>query len=679
MVFLHGALLGFLGALGLPVLVHLLTLRRRRAVDIPTLRFLREIESTRIKRVRLTRWWLLLARLLFLAALVVAFARPVLQSRAAFLPRGGEPLSLLLVLDDSASSRLPAPGGRSAWETARAAALDRLQRLEPRDRVWLGGLADPGSLAGPLSPDAARRRLAAWGPSWAAARAEETLEAGLAALRRDGGARRQVVLLTDLRLEPPRLADSLWPPALPALLAPLPTLPAGAAPQGVGLRGGLLRGDRPLALDVELAGEGTGAGLSVAVVVEEETRAGHPVAEAEGAPWTARERLEFRLPEPGWLRGRVVVQAAAAGDAAGAVDLPFVLRVPERRRVLVHVGDDAVRRAVEAALVPDERYGRGLELVRPAGGSLAAVDPASVDQLVLALGRSLPAADVRALRALAAHGVRLLVLPEPDGDPVLADRQARELGLPGVVEHRIPGNGARVEELDRRHEILADILESDGDGEAVRVARLWTPAGTGAEELRRRTLAGAGGQPLLLALETGGGRALWLGTAPRADWSELATSGLWAPVLQQGLRWLDGDERLPAAVDCGTPGRWTPPRGERGMVWTLEGAGRSWRLPQDLRRGWLELPALPEPGHYQVKVDGRTAGWLAARVPAGETVRPAWDPRTWVERSGGPWQVVEAERLEEGAAAADLSPWLLALALLLLAWEGWLARGGGRP
>lgn len=676
MVFLHGALLGFLGALGLPVLVHLLTLRRRRAVDIPTLRFLREIESTRIKRVRLTRWWLLLARLLFLAALVLAFARPVLHSGAAFLPRGGEPLSLLLLLDDSASSRLPAPGGRSAWEAARAAALDRLQGLEPRDQVWLGGLADPGSLAGPLSPDAARRRLAAWSPTWGAAQAGETLEAGLAALRRDGGARRQLVLLTDLRLEPPRLADSLWPPALPALLAPLPTLPAAAAPQALELRGGLLRGDRPLALDVELAGERAGAGLSVAVVVEEETRAAHPVDGPDTSPWTARERLEFRLPEPGWLRGRVEVDG---DEAAGVVDLPFVLRVPERRRVLVHVGDAFVRRAVEAALVPDERYGRGLELVRPAGGSLAAVDPASVDQLVLSLGQTLPAADVRALRALVAHGVRLLVLPEPDGDPALADRQARELGLPGVVEHRLPGGGARVEELDRRHEILADILERDGDGEALRVLRLWTPDGDGGAELRRRTLAGAGGRPLLLALEGENGRALWLGTAPREDWSELAASGLWAPLLQQGLRWLDGDERLPAAVDCGRPGRWTPPRGERGLVWTLEGAGRSWRLSKDLRRGWLELPALPEPGHYQVKVDGRPAGWLAARVPAGETVRPAWEPRAWVARAGGPWQVVEAGRLEEGAAAADLSPWLLAAALLLLVWEGWLARGGGRP
>jgi hypothetical protein len=675
MIFLHGALLGFLGALGLPVLVHLLTLRRRRALDIPTLRFLREIESTRIKRVRLTRWWLLLARLLFLAALVLAFARPVLESGAAFLPRGKESLSLLLLLDDSASSRLPAPGGRSAWETARAAALERLQGLEARDRVWLGGLADPGSLAGPLSPDAARRRLAGWSPSWAAARLDETLEAGLAALERDGSAWRQLVLLSDLRLDPPGLADSLWPRALPALLVPLPTLQAAAAPQRVELRSSLLRGDRPLSLDVELAGEDARPGLTLSVVVEEETRASHAVGPPAGSPWTLRESLEFRLPEPGWLRGRVEV----AGDPlSGAVGLPFVLRVPQQRRVLLCAGDPAVERAVAAALVPDERYGRGVELLRTAGGQLSRVDPASVDQVVLGLGQPLPASDWRVVRALVAHGARLLVMPAPDADPALADRQARELGLPGVAGGRRLGAGARVEGLDRRHEILADILEEGGDGEDVAVSRLWLPGDSIQAGGVRRTLASAGGLPVLQALESAGGRALWLGTPPREDWSSLAASGLWAPLMQQGLRWLDGDERLPASLDCGAPGRWTPPRGERGAAWTLEGAGRSWRLPQDLRRGWLELPALPEPGHYQVRADARAVGWVAARVPAGETVRSAWTPEEWAERAPGTWRVQAADRMEDGEAAADLSPWLLLAALLLLAWEGWLARGGGR-
>jgi len=211
----------------------------------------------------------------------------------------------------------------------------------------------------------------------------------------------------------------------------------------------------------------------------------------------------------------------------------------------------------------------------------------------------------------------------------------------------------------------------------VRISRVWLPADSLEAGSVRRTLARAGGHPLLQALETPRGRALWLGSPPREDWSSLGSSGLWAPLLQQGLRWLDGDERLPAAMDCGLSGRWTPPRGERGVDWTLEGGDGSWRLPQDPRRGWLELPALPEPGHYQVKVDARPVGWLAARVPAGETVRTAMSPDEWAKQAPGAWRVVAADRVEDGVAAADLSPWLLLAALLLLAWEGWLARGGG--
>jgi hypothetical protein len=676
MVFLNSALLAFLGALGLPILVHLLTLRKRRAREIPTLRFLKEIENTRLKRVQLTRWLLLLVRLLFLAALILAFARPLLTSGATFLPGGREPLSLLLLLDDSGSSRLPAESGRSVWEQVRDGVLERLQRLEPRDRVWLLPLSNPAEQVGPLTPDAARQRLAKWNPSWGAAHLDEALESALATLERDGSTRRQLLLLSDLRLDAPRWPQAKLPRGVQPLLAPVPSRAAGTAPLELELRSGILREDRPATLQVALAGEGAAAGLTLSLSVEGETRASRAVDAQTDEHWLSREELEFRLPESGWLRGSLRVD----GDPVELDnELPFVLHVPEQRRVLLLAGDPALERVLAAALMPDPRYRRGLELVRGGPEQLQRVDPATVDQVVFALGQPLESTQLRALRELATRGARLLLLPARDADLRLADRQLQELGLPGVAGLReSPAAAWRLERLDRKHEILASILDDGGGVESVAITRLLALNAADPPGLARRTLAEAGGTPLLQTWERAEGRVLWLASAPDAQWSGLAASGLLAPLLQQGLRWLDGDDRLPAPQICGEPGHWQLPREPRGRDWTLNRDGKRWRLRLDPNKGWLELPALPEPGHYELRVDGKPAGWVAVRLPVGETTRALSDPKAWEKAEAGGWRVLGERDLRGGGdATAELAVWLLLAALLLLGVETWLARGRG--
>src|SRR5436190_1798604 len=65
-----------LGALVLPVLIHLIQRERKRVVEFPSLMFLRKIPYQSVRRRRIRDWFLLLMRLTALALIVLAFARP---------------------------------------------------------------------------------------------------------------------------------------------------------------------------------------------------------------------------------------------------------------------------------------------------------------------------------------------------------------------------------------------------------------------------------------------------------------------------------------------------------------------------------------------------------------------------------------------------------------------------
>ncbi|MBK6884084.1 MAG: BatA domain-containing protein [Flavobacteriales bacterium] len=82
MSFLHPAFLWALTALAIPVLIHLFQLRRFKRIDFPNVRFLAEISQQTRARKKVQHWLVLLARLLALACLVLAFAQPYLPSKS---------------------------------------------------------------------------------------------------------------------------------------------------------------------------------------------------------------------------------------------------------------------------------------------------------------------------------------------------------------------------------------------------------------------------------------------------------------------------------------------------------------------------------------------------------------------------------------------------------------------
>jgi len=82
MTFLNPAILFGLFAAAIPIVLHFLNLRKFKKIEFSTLAFLKELQKTKIRRIKIKQWLLLLVRIAIILFIVAAFARPTVKNTA---------------------------------------------------------------------------------------------------------------------------------------------------------------------------------------------------------------------------------------------------------------------------------------------------------------------------------------------------------------------------------------------------------------------------------------------------------------------------------------------------------------------------------------------------------------------------------------------------------------------
>ncbi len=140
MTFLNPAVLFGLAAAAIPILLHFFNLRKLQIIDFSTLAFLKELQKTRIRRLKLTQLLLLALRVLIVVCAVLAFARPTIPT--AFPGLGAKAKSsVVIVLDNSFSMELADERG-VRMKQAKEAALRIIRSLGEGDEVALVQMAN---------------------------------------------------------------------------------------------------------------------------------------------------------------------------------------------------------------------------------------------------------------------------------------------------------------------------------------------------------------------------------------------------------------------------------------------------------------------------------------------------------------------------------------------------------
>ncbi len=558
MTFLNPLALLGLFAVAIPLLIHLFNFRKPREVNFSSLTFLRELNKTAMKRVRIKQWLLLALRILALASLSLVFARPTVQSRLATLIGGDGSSAVGLIVDNSRSMSLRGSRGEY-FENAKAVAHELLESLEASDEFMMmttngESSVSPGVFDNPSSAHLAvdEIQIADGLPNLHGA-ISQTVER----LEESGKPNMELYILTDGQSSSlPDTTSVETDAGINVFVSPLRSEAinnVGISAVQVGSE--IVEPGRPLRLVAKLTNYGDedydSYGSSVFVD-------GKRVAQASAAlpaGQTVEAEFAFTPQSAGWLSGYVELES----DVYEPDNVfNFSVFIPDTYRILIVGGDGADASYVETSL--RAREDASFDIAQVQEQRLAASNLSVYEAVILVGVATLSSGEVDNLSGFVRQGGGLLVFP--GGNSVLEDYNALFSALGGGSLNPFIGTeGAkaitRVESVELDHALFSGIFETADGPLRVERPEVYRTADYVPRAATEQTLARFGnGKPFIQEIRAGNGAMLFCAVAPDPTWSELPLRGLFVPLVNRSIYYLATSVRqVDASLRAGVEGR----------------------------------------------------------------------------------------------------------------------------
>lgn len=148
MTFLNPLMLWGLAAVSIPILIHIFNLKRTKKIEFSTLMFLKEIQQSKYKKIKLKQLLILLCRIAFIIFLVLMFSKPYDKG---FLGTPGSNVksSVLIILDNSISMQSRNSGGNEL-ETGRKKIHELLDASDGSNEIFISSASALNSPAAKL-------------------------------------------------------------------------------------------------------------------------------------------------------------------------------------------------------------------------------------------------------------------------------------------------------------------------------------------------------------------------------------------------------------------------------------------------------------------------------------------------------------------------------------------------
>ena len=701
--FLAGGLLA-----GLPVVLHLVMRQRPQKLELPTLRFIKARQATNRRTLKLRQLLLLLLRMVAIAALAFALARPSAKLFGFLGDREG-PVTAVFVFDTSPRMAYVAEQ-KSRLAAAQAFALELLNHLPEKSEIGVIETSG-GAPVYEADPTIARQRIENLKLGGRGMPLSAACEGASQLLAEAKYPRRELYVFTDMSVGAwsGSRAGEWMRRAVDSGIGRVQIIDVGAekpenfALGNIALSDQTIIGKRPLAVSCGVTGVGTAAKRLIRLMV----------IDPQTQRLVERGRQEVDVPVDGVGEATFSLGGLELGVHQGEVriddadNLPddnvryFTVEVRPPEKLLVIAPNPPDRRAeyfVEAVAGRELRInGTAPYEVRTIGFDLLHREELDGFGAVVLLDPP-PLADAvwQQLESYARGGGGVLTFLGPAANPQAFNADLPQQLLPGKlgIQARYPRGDLCLAPDADQHPSLIDFrpVKNAVPWEDFPIYRYWR-----LEPAADTTLVVPlnNQEPAILERSVGRGRALTMVTpvsesvdTPEADrWNLLPTGPRPWPfvVLMNGLTsYLVGrDEALNYLAQEAATVRLDPlKRFETYLVTRRGGDEAPMRLPADLKRNVLTVPITDRPGNYTAQAGGTDDGvsrGFSVNLPAeSDALRRLGDDQQKLLFEAAPHDVVRRyDQLKREAnpdrGGRELFPLLISLVAVVLGAEHALA------
>lgn len=625
MSFLNPLMLAALAAAAIPVILHLINLRKLRTIEFSSLTFLKELQKTTIRRLKLRQLLLLLLRTMLILFLVMAFARPTLKGSFAEGMGPKARTTAVILLDDS-FSMTAADGSGEYLKQAREAARNLLDLLTDDDEIHVLPLShaeQPGAdsvitrstVSGAISiledirPTPLHRKL------------QDGMRVAAKILSASDNLVQEVFVISDfqsglLDRTSGVVEEALFGPQVRLFLIPVGTKPPhNLGIESLSITNAILEARKPFSLDLTVGNHSSAPVENYLVSIF--------------LNGTRVAQKGVSVPSGGTARASFVIIPASTGfqnitAELESDDLEFdnrrfaSIRLSESIRVLL-VGEPSDLRYLRLALETRQQGGSSLVLTTTTHGNLTVGMLDQSDVVFLVDPTPLSSFQTDRLNAFVRNGGGLAVFP---GDETGSASLHRLLELPPFqgVQANSADSFVEFERAELQHPLFEGMFTESGTDrsrilESPKVRRFVRVIPT---ERSVVIITLSTGSPFLLEQRAERGRVLLFTVAPRPDWSDFPLKGLFVPLIQRSVSSLSQEQVHQPSILAGETVRFSSlpdPQERLTMVTPRNVEGR---IRPEPGRG-LSFGKTDELGIYTLKNASGTLGTVSVNIDPDES------------------------------------------------------------
>jgi hypothetical protein len=562
MTFLNPLVLLGLIAATIPIILHLLNLRKLRTIEFSTLAFLKELQRSKMRRVKIRQILLLVLRTLLIVLIVLAFARPAFRGYLTGGIGSHAKTTVVIILDDSFSMDVSDEHGQ-LFKQAKEITLQLVNSLNEGDEaalIKLSDLPNPPVERPTYNYYSLRNVIQEASIARNHTNVDDALTFSAKMLGESQNFNKEVYLITDAQkshfLTERKKAQGLriFDPNVKFFMIPLGGKGANnSGLESIEVKTRIFEKDKSVAVSAAVKNYGNIA-LSnyLTSIYLDGTRVMQKGVDV-GAGETRSVEFSVVPQKVGYVSGFVEIEEDALAQDNRKY---FTFYVPDKIKLLLVGNAPKDLQFLKLALVPNTGQGSPatFEIQEAKPDKLVTLNLSNYSVVVLSDVRSFSEGDANRIKSYLGNGGGVLLFPGSDVDI----RNYNNTLLSALQLPAIQGTNGSISDkntytsfgaIDFDHPIFIGIFEekqlaAGGSQRKIESPRIYFSFALQSSASGQSIINTSIGPPLLCDYKVGNGKLLFYGLTPNLDWSDLPLKGIFVPLINRSIFYLSAkDER----------------------------------------------------------------------------------------------------------------------------------------